>query len=78
MYICACVCVCVCIYCAAVISCMLFYTLLGTSSRSHEQHIPITPNAAYEETNKVNTNIYPAYGETTTIQQNVTYEEITM
>ena len=67
------VCVCIC--------CMLFYTLLGTAtfqSRSHEQqHIPITHHAAYEDINEVNTNINPAYGETTR-QHYVTYEEITM
>ena len=69
---------CVCIYCAAVISWMLFYTSLGITSQSHEQqHIPISPNAAYEDIIKVNTNINPAYGETTR-QQHVTYEEIIM
>ena len=70
---------CVCIHRTAVISCMLFCTSLGTSSsQSHEQqHIPISPNAAYEDINKVNTNINPAYGETTR-QQHVTYEEIAM
>ena len=75
---CICACVCVWIYCAAVISCMLFYTLLGISSQSHEQHIAISPNAAYKDINKVNTNINPAYGEMreTTRQQHATYEEI--
>ena len=81
-FMCAYVHVCVCIHRTAVISCMLFYTLLGTSSsQSHEQqHIPISPNAAYENINKVNTNINPTYGEMreTTRQQHVTYEEITM
>ena len=80
MCICACavcMCVCVCIHCAAVISCMLFYTSLGTTPQSHEQkHIPTSPNAAYENINKVDTNINPAYGETT--RQHVTYEEISM
>ena len=78
--ICACVvCMCVCLYTSY--SCYLlhvFCTLLGTSSsQSHEQHIPISPNAAYEDINKVDININPAYGETTR-QQHVTYEEITM
>ena len=79
-HVCICACVCVCIHCAVVINCMLFYTLLGTTTfQSHEQqHIPISPNAAYEDINKVNTNINPAYGEMkeTTRQQHVMYEEI--
>ena len=71
-------CMCFGIYCA-VISCMLFYTLLGTAtSQSHEQqHIPVSLNAAYEDINKFDTNINPAYGETTR-QQHVMYEEIIM
>ena len=73
-----CACVCVCIHRTAVISCMLFYTLLGTTPQSREQkHIPTSPNAAYEDINKFDTNINPAYGETTR-QQHVTYEEISM
>ena len=56
---------------------MLFYTLLGTTPQSREQkHIPTSPNAAYEDINKFDTNINPAYGETR--QQHVMYEEITM
>ena len=64
-FMCAYVHVCFCIHRTAVISCMLFYTLLGTTFQSHEQqHIPVSPNAAYEDINKVNTNINLAYGET--------------
>ena len=81
VYMCMCsVHVCVCWY--ILCSCYLlhvFCTSLGTlSSQSHEQqYIPTSPNAAYEDINKFDTNINPAYGETTR-QQHVTYEEISM
>ncbi|XP_019851724.1 PREDICTED: contactin-4-like [Amphimedon queenslandica] len=40
------------------------------------EHISTIPNAAYEDINKLNININPAYGETTIQQNDVTYEEI--
>ena len=70
---------CVFVYYCEVVIC--FNTLLDTtSSRSHEQYVPTSPNAAYEDIDKVNTNINPAYGKMreTTRQQHVTYEEIIM
>ena len=74
--------VCVCVL-YILCSCYLlhvFYTLLGTTPQSREQkRIPTSPNAAYEDINKFDTNINPAYGEMReTRQQHVTYEEISM
>lgn len=57
---------------------LINYSITGATT--FEQHIPTVSNAAYENINKLNTNINPAYGEIREreTRQNVTYEEITL
>ena len=57
-----------------------YYSLFNFTGATSSKHISTEPNAAYEDINKFNINVNPAYGEvrgTTTVQeQHVTYEEV--